>query len=463
MPETVRPEPPRPEPPAFRRAREIAIRALSPARAESTNLSIETKVLAKGSRVLANRQKIPIERDTILVFADEAPALNWAHPCRYILCNAETGEPYREIEARFPPYLRAIPETFRAFHEPVLLTPRPLWPVRPRLPCLRRVPKGKRYAILFSGASNNRHVNDMEFLYRTLRDTYGIPDADIICLNYDGTINYSGNPKPVVAWPGDGTAYRMPIKGKGTKADLNAALDDIAARIKADDSLLIHTNNHGGWDGWGKAYLCVYSGADYYAADFAAKLATLPKFRCLIVMMEQCHSGGFNAPIIASSPAQYTSVSSACLEDRNSIGGPEFDPFARDWISAMAGHTPTGGALASNPDASGDGTISAKEAHDYADSIHHSYDTPVWSQSSSIARTCHLAQRYGWAWTWFCPLVIDLLYPVWEKLPIPEFYDRFRKGIAPVLDQFDTTMEKDAAAARAALEKRLKEAIARTF
>ncbi|WP_439577125.1 C13 family peptidase [Elioraea sp.] len=459
----TKPEPIAPEPPAVRRAMELAVRALSPRQVETTNLSVVTTPIIAGARVLAYRQAIPIAQDSIVVFADEMPGANWSHPCRYILCNARTGEPYTEIAARFPPEMRTPKIALRTFHEPIALRPGLYWPIRPRPGCFKRVPKGKRYAILFSGASNARHVNDMEFLYRTLRDHYGMPDADIICLNHDGTLNYNGNPKPIAAWPGDNTAYRMPIKGKGTKADLDAALDDIAARLKPEDSLLIHTNNHGGWGGWGKSYLCVQSGADYFAADFAAKLKTLPKFRCLVVMMEQCHAGGFNAPIIANSPAQYTSVASATVEDQSSWGNAEFDFFARDWIAAMAGHTPYGGALASNPDSNGDGTISAREAYDYADSIHYSGDTPNWSQSSATARTCHLAQRYGWAWTWFCPIVIDLLYPVWEKLPIPEFYDRFRKGIAPVLDEFEVAMEKDAAAARGALEKRLKEAIARTF
>jgi len=75
--------------------------------------------------------------------------------------------------------------------------------------------------------------------------------------------------------------------------------------------------------------LCTYSGADYYASDFGAKLAELPKFLHLVVMMEQCHSGGFNQPILDNSPATHTSVASACLEPNNSIGGAHFDPFAR--------------------------------------------------------------------------------------------------------------------------------------
>ena len=67
-----------------------------------------------------------------------------------------------------------------------------------------------------------------------------------------------------------------------------------------------------------------YSGPYYYAADFATKVATLPKYDTLMVMMEQCHSGGFNSPVFANSTAALTTVASACVEPNNSIGGAGF-------------------------------------------------------------------------------------------------------------------------------------------
>ncbi|MCG7757375.1 MAG: C13 family peptidase, partial [Nitrosomonas sp.] len=298
--------------------------------ARNTNLHIENQVLKKGEVVLAYKQRIAVERDSIMVFADDAPQFNWSHPCRYLLHDAATGDLYNEVSAQFPPYMTAdIPKTFQAFHTPIKIAePEIYYPVLPWLRCPIRWTRGQRYAVLFSGASNNRHTNDLEFLYRTLRDIYGFPAANIFVLNYDGTINYSGNPHPVVSWPGDSTAYRMPVNGKGTKADLDTVFNTLKAKLKPDDLLLIHTNNHGGHNG-SQSYLCTYSGADYLASDFADMLATLPKHYCMMVMMEQCHAGGFNAPILAKSTATYTSVSSACLELNNSIGGAQFDPFAR--------------------------------------------------------------------------------------------------------------------------------------
>lgn len=406
--------------------------------ARSTNLYIESKVLAKGANILAYKQKIPLKRDTIMVFADDAPQYNWAHPCRYLLHDAKTGELYHEVKAQFPPYMSEdVPKTFKAFHEPVPMKDVKLhYPIVPKLRCPVLGLKGERYAVLFSGASNNRHTNDLEFLYRTLRDIYGFSAQNIHVLNYDGSINYSGEPKPVGNWPGDNTAYRMPVHGKGTKADLDAVLDTLKTKLKSNDLLLLHTNNHGGHNGT-ESYLCTYSGADYFAKDFALKLGSLPKINCLMVMMEQCHSGGFNSPILANSTAAYTSVSSACEELRSSIGGAHFDPFARDWISAMMGSTPNGGALASNPDTDGTGKVSAREAHNYADALKHTYDTPVYNESSTASSGYHLGQRYSYLRPTYCRILLDVLRPYYVRKPIPEFYEKLHESIMPILQSIE--------------------------
>jgi hypothetical protein len=338
-----------------------------------------------------------------------------------------------------------------------------LYPIKPILHCPFRFPKGQRYAVLFAGASNNRHTNDLEFLYRTLRDLYGFRDDHIYCLNYDGTINYSGGPKPVVNWPGDNTPYRMPVKGQGTKAALEAVFDELKGKLTTDDFLLIHTNNHGGYNGPGQAYLVTYSGPDYFAGDFAAKIGELPAHYCMMVMMEQCHAGGFNAPILAQSKATNTTVSSACLEPNNSIGGPEYDPFARDWISAMAGHTPSGGALAFNPDVNNNGRVSAHEAHDYANAVHDPYDTPTYSQSSVAAGATFLAQRYVWWWWYWCIDLTKVLYPYYRKLPVPEFYERLNTKLAPHLQEFEESLDEAIRAQEKQLSPRLQKLVKDTF
>ena len=49
-----------------------------------------------------------------------------------------------------------------------------------------------RHAILFSGMSFKRHVNGLEFCYRTLVDQLGFATDAIHVLNYDGSLRCFG-------------------------------------------------------------------------------------------------------------------------------------------------------------------------------------------------------------------------------------------------------------------------------
>jgi hypothetical protein len=426
-------------------------------RSRQSNYYILEEVVAKAERLPIPRKSVQAARPTILTFADDAPWYNWAHPCRYMLHDAATGELYSEIPAQLPPFAgeRDTPKSFSLFHQSLAFAAsdlryrrfeRPYY-VRPRW-------KGNRYALLFSGMSNNRHTNDLEFLYRTLRDVYQVPKANIIVLNHDGTLNYDGDPKPVQTWPGDNTAYRMPVDGEGSKADLLGALDSLKSRLKPDDSLLIHTNNHGGHNGT-ESDLCCYPNWDSLGvAAFTDKLAELPKFRCLMVMMEQCHSGGFNNQVINKSTAGSTSIASACLELNNSIGGADFDPFARDWIAAMTGLDPYGNALVSDPDTNSNGQVSAREAFDYADSIHHSYDSPIFNQKNG-GSGCWLGE--------------DLIRPfrvpelqrlnIWKFWPEPDppILERRVKTVLPQIEQVIREFEPRIARLQQEYETRVSE------
>jgi hypothetical protein len=420
-------------------------------RPEPSNLYIETEVLRRGHTIEAQHQRIEIERDTVVVFADDEPLANWGHPCRYLLYEPENGELYRTVEAQFPPSLTDERETFKLFHEPVKFArPEILWPVAwPWWRWPKRFP-GEGYAILFSGASNNRHTNDLEFLYRVLVNDYGWDDDNIYVLNYDGSIDYSGGPHPVGNWPGDGTAYQMTVNGQGTKSEFENVIDELKGRIGPHDRLLIHTNNHGGRDS--DSYLCTYSGPSYYPDDFAAKLSELPNFGCLIVMMEQCYAGGFNQRIIDNSPATNTSVASAAIATQTSIGGANFDPFARDWIAAMHKAGPDGSALSSNPDTSGDGRVTSKEAYNYANLVHHSHDTPNYSESATAGGRC----RLGTSW-WLWPYLYLYLERHWKR-PWPEALDRLDEVQPELIELFELDSERHEKLERE-IDERLKQVL----
>lgn len=346
-------------------------------RAERTNYYIKQAALAEKEKLPIPRQEVAVDRATILIFADDDPLFNWAHPCRYILFDAKDGSLYRQIPAQFPPAKLGKPEGgYHAFHVSVA------WPqtnvYRWRRPFI--LPKiktaGNLYAVLFSGVSYHTHVNDMEFLYRTLTEVYRVPKQNIYVLNQDGTVSFDN--QAMSDWPGDHTAYRMEVKAQGTKKGLFWALDEVKKNLKAEDSLLIHTTGHGGHD-HGESDLSEYQDAGVVkVTEFTDKLAEMPKHHCQKVVMQQCHSGGFNKSVVAKSTADATSIASACTELRASVCGPEFNFFACAWISAMAEATPNGWELPRVPDQDDDGMISAREAFDYASAYCHPTDTPVF-------------------------------------------------------------------------------------
>ena len=425
-------------PKTLRLIQDRAIRRLSSKRRASTNLYVLDDIQPAKSVIRARHQVIEIKKPTAVVFVDDEPLANWAHDCRYLLHDAETGKLYQEVKASFPPYLVEPPDTFKAFHTPVVAQNplRRIWTLDLEVVFPWRLRKGNRYAILFSGASNNRHTNDLEYLYRQLVDRFYFDEENITVLNYDGTVNYSGGPQPANSWPGDGTAYTMNVHEAGTKQALEDAIDALKPKLKADDLLLIHTNNHGGHDGT-ESYLCTYSGPDYTASDFADKLGELPAFADLIVMMEQCHSGGFNDMVIESSTAGRTTFAAACTEGKNSIGGADFDPFARDWIAAFAGADPYGAALVSDPDYDSSGKISTREAFAYADDVHDPYDSPVYSAYGADAGDQHLHQKWRYLIV-YREFVLKELRLMRDELGDPIRYRQaMRTRILPALTELD--------------------------
>ena len=367
------------------RVQENAFSTLTRQQRASTNLFIDERVYRSGEAIGPPMLEIVAERPTLLVFADDKPRANFAHPCRYFLYDAESGDLDRIEPAEFPPFVKAPPSTLKPFHQPVqFLNGLSLFRSELQLVQSSQPPLSDRHAILYSGMSNQRHLNDLEFLYRVLVDKYRFDPANIYALSYDGTLKtQDGMP---TNWPGNKTPYRIKLTDQGTRAALEAAVDALKARIQRNDLLLVHTNGHGSYKA-GTANLNTYpSWLPYAANEFADKLAELPAYRRLIVIMQQCHSGGFNIPIINKSKADATSVASAATEFDVSWSTPDgdWDKFALDWISAQAGGDPFGHDLYFDPDKKpDDDKIAASEAFNYAEVVQDPDDSPNFSKSSA--------------------------------------------------------------------------------
>ena len=417
--------------PKLEKIRDHAFSRLSFQQRETTNLHLDPQIHRRGDIIGPEFQEIRAKHDSLLVFADDDPFANFGHSCRYLLYDAKSGDFDSERPARFPP-VRDVrePRKLIPFHEPKKFIADPnlfriRWPIW-RCPVLWA--EGTRYAILYSGMSNKRHLNDMEFLYRTLIDIYNFDPSHIQVISYDGTLNTQDGVQ--AHWPGDGSAYRIQVNGQGNRAAFENAVNNLKPELKADDTILIHCNNHGDYDGTpGSSYLCTYpSWGKYYNADFSAKIGELPHFRQLIVMLEQCNSGGFNASIIANSPASASSVASAAIESQSSYvtADGNWDPFARDWIAAQTGSNPFGAALAFNPDSNGNGKIEASEAFNYANTVRDSRDSPNFSQSSAAGGAIGLGQDYH-IWWWWCIILREVLEEWRFRIPPEEYHERLKR------------------------------------
>jgi len=421
-------------------------------RSKTSNYFIQEDVFEEGKKIPIPLKEVFAVRPTIMVFADDDPLRNWAHPCRFLLFDAATGEQYNEVHAFFPPYTSEAerPRTYNSFHISQSFPVVAKYPVVPvvRFP-YRYLYAGQRYAILFAGMSNNRHTNDLEFMYRTLIHVYGFKPANITVLNYNGTLNYDGNPHPVIHWPGDNTPYTMPVNGPGTKAALLSAIDALKPKLKPDDCLLIHTNNHGnGAPNIPESVICCQPNWDSLSAsDFSNKLAELPKYNCLMVMMEQCFAGGFNAPILAKSTAANTSVAAAADAYHSSAGGADFDPFAQEWIAAMAGHDANGHSLAYSPDTNHNGKISAQEAFNYA-KAHDPADVaanPVFSYKN-MGCDCWLGQDLFWVKLLSSAMLQQVIlehWPVPGPDPGPEKVEEVIQELLPQLQQMGAAASQE--------------------
>jgi hypothetical protein len=426
--------------PILQRVRAHAVGHLPFDARTKTNLYVDERIIPAGETIGPRRQKIAAGRPSVLVFADDQPTADFSHPCRYLLYESETGNLHREVAAQFPPYAPSKRDTFKVFHEPVKLESvvvahRPTFHYR----CPIMIPDGNRFALLFSGMSNVRHLNNLEFAYRTLVDDYAFKPENIYVLNYDGTLDsQDGVPASYVA---DGTPYRMKVTGQGTRTAFESAISDIKGRIKSHDTLFLYTGNHGGWDNVpGSADLCTYPYWDaYHASDLASALSQLPHFRSLLTMMSQCHSGGFNSPILAASTADATSVASSVSEPHSSSVNYDWNYFARDWTSAQAGRDPYNAPLAFNPDTNGDSAIQAEEAFNYAYTLRAAGNDPVFSESSEAGGDVTLGQAYAKV-AWWCPIVFKAVEKHYLHLP-PEEYQAKLHAAQPQLTRL--AMELD--------------------
>lgn len=393
------------------RVQASAIASLSPAQRETTTLYVDPYIVAADTVLGPRFESVRVPRPSILVFADDVPAANFAHPCRYFLYDVDSGKPRDRLLAQFPPYPVRGLHSLRAFH-------RAVFPAKPAHARRRKAApasnddaspssgssgpppeaQGRRFAILFAGLMNMTHLNNLELTYRTLIG-FGFAPENIFRLIHDGTPGDNGegpyidfDTSAVRPWPGDSvdSSFHLQPTAKGTKK----AFRDVLRRLDQDlhlagnDLLFIHTEGHGQrYSGTldDQAFLCAFPDpsdenpdADkYFAYEMGQDVGQL-HCGALLVLMNQCYGGGFRVPVVTGSSAAATYI--GCAADASSWAyamKPDliWNEFSLHWLEAQRRI-----ALGGNPvdaDSNENGKIEASEAYCHAkDTDTYGDDTP---------------------------------------------------------------------------------------
>jgi hypothetical protein len=362
------------------RVRKIAYEALAPRAQLTTNLYLDSWSVPRGTDLGASFESWTVERDSVLCFADFEPQANFAHPCSYFLHDAGTGELVRRVSAQFPPYPLEGLRTLDLFHEAKRLPEAPLKEpprggglearMQPLLAAADTASAmGRRYAILFSGVSDPHHLNDLELCLRMLK-SFGFAANDIFVLFHNGTqtsspfLDKQGHRR---TWPGStdplDNQFTLTPTGKGSRKAFNAVLNQLSQKLQPGDLVYIHTEGHGGiryGTGGGQYLHCLADGPGstdrYFDFQMQADLQQIQGYDSLLVVMNQCFSGGFVDAVLAGSKAQRTYFTAACEWNRMAYATSDlkWNRFSRNWIEREKLND-------------ADGKVEAREAYVYCD------------------------------------------------------------------------------------------------
>jgi len=198
----------------------------------------------------------------------------------------------------------------------------------------------ERYALMISGATEDRDIADLSLAYETLLEK-GFKKENIYILDSDG----------VEAWD-------YPVFGTASKKDIIKAIGELEKKVTSNDLFFLFTTDHGN-----RVEKSLFGLIDYEISTFvlggdeeisqlelAAELERV-KPSLGIYLFDQCYSGGFaeqfggkNIVAIASSKADELAW------------GDEGDTMGYHFLDAFMKYT---------ADENEDGKVSIKEAFDY--------------------------------------------------------------------------------------------------
>lgn len=345
---------------------------------QNKDVYISNTIVASGS-IVGFRNETSPDYDSWLIFIDDLPKANWAHPCRYAYVNIADSS-YVVYERRMPPYLsqmslltekREVVGNHELFNIPTRTN--------------NGFSANHNYAVILNGGINasynyERYWNDCSAIYSTLVNVYNYPRDNIYVLMSDGT-----DPGDDLLTSHDSISSPLDLNNDhiddiqyaATKDNLNLVFNELRERMSSDDELFIFTMDHGDWiDSTSVIYLW---GNDSTAIYRPGELSNaLNRLNCakINICMGQCNSGGFINALSANNRV----ITTACGTFEPSYPlNDSYDAFVYYWVSAVTGSEPDGTPV--NADTNYDGYVSMSEAFNYVVSHDYSGEYPHYNSN----------------------------------------------------------------------------------
>ncbi len=290
----------------------------------------------------------PLKAGETILFEDKLPDANWSHPAEFQLVSAD-GTVLKRITSDLPPEALAKARLLRGPNQPLDGDIAPVFSLNAWGGQYRVANPKRFYAVAINGFAEQRHWNDLSFLYRTLTEVYGYQQDHIFVADSNHRTTKSD-------LNGDQTSD---IGHGSSVSDVRILFEHLKATLTADDQLLVVVNTHGSMTKKG-ANLVLLDG-EISATEFTTWLKELT-VKNVIAVYEQCFSGGFVRPSIDLR----TVAVSASTEQEFSWASMDlrFNEFLYLFTTALAFQNHEGQAFSA--DVNGDNFISVQEAYGFA-------------------------------------------------------------------------------------------------
>jgi hypothetical protein len=316
-------------------------------------------------------------------FVDDFVFANWAHPCRYIFMNYENAE-YQIVSEKWFPFDMDDFEKISGIEyrgENLLQT-------NPYAALEMTEENANLYAVIINGGfdpfyNHIRYWNDMSAIFCTLTQVYGYMPENIYVHSTDGTTENNHGSLDLDNDDIDDIEY------PALKSSIQNTFQTLANVIGPEDQLFIYVTDHGDTTSSGESYICLW-GTDKITSSQLKQMLSPINATEIIVVMEQCFSGGFITDPVNITDSHRVVHTAANGEEYSKaevwITAADYDEFVFYWTAAARGYYPgnnpwdLGQAVGTfpfhnyfpshpsdyDPDLNSDGLVQMQEAFSYA-------------------------------------------------------------------------------------------------